>query len=95
MSGKGTSTYLTLEGSPPAFSSAVLTTICDTLLSVLTATVLPSRSVIDSMSEPFGTTTPSHACSVDSPASTPWEMIWIGRSFDAAMISDVVLENPI
>ncbi len=65
------------------------------LLSVLTATVLPSRSAGAWTSEPLGTTTESHASSWLVPPSTPWETIWTGSFLEAAMISDVVLEKPI
>ena len=76
------------------FSIQLLMVTGPMLLSVLTATLLPSRSAAVLMSEPFATTTASHASSGPVPASTPWEMIWTGSFFDAAMISDVVFEKP-
>ena len=65
------------------------------LLSVLTATVLPSRSLADRTCEPFATTTASQASRREVPPSTPEETICTGSFFDPAMISEVVLEKPI
>jgi hypothetical protein len=65
------------------------------LLSVLTATVLPSRSAGVLMSLPFATITPSHESSGPVPPRTPCETIWTGSFLEAAITSDVTLEKPI
>ena len=64
------------------------------LLRLLTAMVLPSRSLAVLIGEPLPTISPSHASLSPVPASTPEATICRGSFFEAAMISDVVLEKP-
>ena len=64
-------------------------------LSVLTAIVLPSRSLGSLIGPSLSTSRSAHASSSVLPPSTPWLMIVTGSSFDAAISSETVLEKPI
>ena len=94
ISGNGISVYLSFEMSTPIFSSEALIVTPQMLLRVLTAIVLPSRSLGSLIGPPFLTSRSSHTFESSASPSTPWEMIWTGRFFEAAINSDTVLEKP-
>src|SRR5919112_174049 len=94
MSGNGTSVYLILETSTPLASSVALIVTPQMLLRVLTATVLPSRSLGSFTGPSPGTSRSAHGLDWSGPPSTPWEMIWIGRPFEEAISSEIVFEKP-
>ena len=95
MSGKGTSVNLSLSTSTPSFSSEALIVTSQMFLRVLTAMVLPSRSLPLLIGPSFSTRRSAQASFSVLPASTPWLMISTGRFFEAAISSEIVFEKPI
>ena len=71
MSGNGTSTNFSLDGSAPWFSCAARVVTSPRLFSVFTAIVLPSRSLADLIELPFLTSIPLVESLSDEPPCTP------------------------
>ena len=94
ISGNGTSTSSIDSGSTPCFSSEALTTTSATLLSVLTAIFLPSRSLTSFTSESLPTTSAPKSFEPSGCATVPGAITWIGRSLDAPSSSETTLEPP-
>ena len=94
ISGNGTSESLSDSGSTPCFSSAALTTTSAMLLSVLTATVLPSRSSGFEIPLPLAASSAPKSFSPAGCAVVPPAIARIGRSFELASSSETTLEPP-
>ena len=95
MSGNGTSANLSESTSTPSFSSDALIVTSQMFFRVFTAIVLPSRSLAVLTGPSFGTSRSAQASFSVARPSTPWLMIWTGRSLDAAISSEIVFEKPI
>ena len=94
MSGNGSSTNVMVDGSPPAFSTTLLTVVVLMFFSVLTATRLPARSFADRIGlSPLTMTAPKSPPSAPVDA-TPAATAFSGRPCELASSSDVVLLNP-